>query len=62
MKASVTVTSANGDQHIGKAVIGADGIWSNVRKLFSDDEAVCSQYVAYRGAIPIDDIYISRKP
>jgi len=53
---SVTVTSANGDQHTGKAVIGADGIWSNVRKLFSEDEAVCSQYVAYRGAIPIDDI------
>src|SRR3954465_9657954 len=53
---SVTVTSANGDQHTGKAVVGADGIWSNVRKLFSDDEAVCSQYVAYRGAIPIEDI------
>ena len=27
-----------------------------MRKLFADDEAVCSQYVAYRGAIPIDDI------
>jgi len=53
---SVTVTAANGDQHTGKAVIGADGIWSKVRKLFADDEAVCSQYVAYRGAIPIDDI------
>ena len=24
--------------------------------LFVDDEAVCSQYVAYRGAIPIEDI------
>ena len=53
---TVTVTAANGDQHTGKAVVGADGIWSKVRKLFSDDEAVCSQYVAYRGAIPIDDI------
>ena len=52
----VTVTSANGEQHIGKAVVGADGIWSNARKLFVDDEAVCSQYVAYRGAIPIEDI------
>jgi 3-hydroxybenzoate 6-monooxygenase len=52
----VTVTSANGDEHIGKAVIGADGIWSKTRKLFSEDEAVCSQYVAYRGAIPIEDI------
>ena len=39
-----------------KQSIGADGIWSKVRKLFADDEAVCSQYVAYRGAIPIDDI------
>ncbi|MFP7737059.1 FAD-dependent monooxygenase [Priestia aryabhattai] len=53
---SITVTAANGDRHIGKAVIGADGIWSNTRKLFVEDEAICSQYVAYRGAIPIEDI------
>lgn len=52
----ITVTAANGDQHTGKAVIGADGIWSETRKMFSEDEAVCSQYVAYRGAIPIEDI------
>ncbi len=52
----VTVTAANGDVHVGKAAVGADGIWSKTRKLFSEDEAVCSQYVAYRGAIPIEDI------
>ena len=52
----ITVTAANGDQHTGKAVIGADGIWSETRKVVPEDEAVCSQYVAYRGAIPIEDI------
>jgi 3-hydroxybenzoate 6-monooxygenase len=52
----VTVKAANGDNHVGKAVVGADGIWSNTRKLFAEDQAICSQYVAYRGAIPIEDI------
>ncbi|MGM0886278.1 MAG: FAD-dependent monooxygenase [Bacillota bacterium] len=52
----VTVTSANGTQHSGTAVIGADGLWSKARKLFVEDQPVCSQYVAYRGAIPMEEV------
>lgn len=55
----VTVTSANGDVHTASAVVGADGIWSKVRTLFSDDQPVCSGYVAYRGAIPIEEVKTS---
>ncbi|MGM0903458.1 MAG: FAD-dependent monooxygenase [Bacillota bacterium] len=52
----VTVANQNGEQHEGKAVIGADGLWSKTRKYFSDDQPVCSHYVAYRGTIPISEI------
>ncbi|MFP5114011.1 FAD-dependent monooxygenase [Bacillaceae bacterium C204] len=52
----VIVTNQLGDEFTGKAVIGADGLWSKTRKYFSDDEAVCSHYVAYRGAVPIEEI------
>ncbi|MBM4762909.1 3-hydroxybenzoate 6-hydroxylase [Bacillus sp. B15-48] len=55
----VTVKAENGAVHTGNALVGADGIWSNVRKLFSDDDAVCSGYVAYRGAIPIEEVKAS---
>lgn len=53
---TVTVTAANGDVHTGEAAIGADGIWSKARKLFVEDQPVCSEYVAYRGAIPMEDV------
>lgn len=53
---AVTVTAANGDVHSGEAAIGADGIWSKARKLFVEDQPVCSEYVAYRGAIPMEDV------
>ena len=52
----VSVTAADGSHHIGSAVIGADGLWSNARKLFVEDQPVCSQYVAYRGAIPMEEV------
>lgn len=55
----ITVKAENGDVHKGIAVIGADGLWSNVRKMFSDDQPVCSGYVAYRGAIPIEEVKTS---
>ncbi|ASV67344.1 FAD-dependent monooxygenase [Cytobacillus sp. FSL W7-1323] len=55
----VTVKAENGDVHKGIAVIGADGLWSNVRKMFSDDQPICSGYVAYRGAIPIEEVKTS---
>ncbi|RLL47140.1 FAD-binding protein [Oceanobacillus piezotolerans] len=52
----VEVYNANGEAHVGEAVIGADGLWSKTRKIFSDDQPVCSEYVAYRGAIPMEEI------
>ena len=49
-----SLTNQRGEKIKGKAVIGADGIHSNVRKYFSDDTPVNSAYVAYRGTLPID--------
>ncbi len=55
-EAGVTVKNNNGEQFTGKAVIGADGLKSKTRKYFSDDEPICSHYVAYRGTIHISEI------
>ncbi len=52
----ISVTNQNGKTLSAQAVIGADGLWSNMRKLFSNDEPICSEYVAYRGTIPIDEV------
>ncbi|MFS0781200.1 FAD-dependent monooxygenase [Bacillus sp. 1P06AnD] len=52
----VTVKAADGQVHKASAVVGADGIWSKVRPMFAEDEAICSGYVAYRGALPIEEI------
>jgi salicylate hydroxylase len=52
----VVVTCANGAQFTGQILLGADGIRSVVRKKISDDEPVPSGYVAYRGAVPIEDV------
>ena len=41
--------------HAGALVLAADGLWSTLRANFSDDEPVCSGYVAYRGAIPLSE-------
>ncbi|WP_042348741.1 FAD-dependent monooxygenase [Bacillus massiliigorillae] len=51
-----SVTNQNGEIYRAEAVIGADGLKSNVRKLFSNDKPICSEYVAYRGTIPIEEI------
>lgn len=44
------------DGHVEEAlvVIAADGLHSVARKLLVDDQPVNSSYVAYRGAVPID--------
>jgi 2-polyprenyl-6-methoxyphenol hydroxylase-like FAD-dependent oxidoreductase len=55
-ESGVRVTNKNGEQFTGKAVIGADGLRSKTRKYFSDDQPICSHYVAYRGTIPISEI------
>lgn len=53
---SATIILENGDKYSADAVIGADGVKSNLRKLFIEDEPVNSAYVAYRGTIPIEEV------
>jgi salicylate hydroxylase len=55
-ESGITVTNQRGEQFTGKAVIGADGLKSKARKYFVDDEPICSEYVAYRGTVPIEEI------
>jgi salicylate hydroxylase len=50
------VLFADGTHYRCEGVVGADGLWSRTRRLISDDEPICSQYVAYRGALPMDAI------
>jgi len=52
----VRVTCHDGTSFDGEAVVGADGLWSRVRKTVHDDgEPICAQYVAYRGTLPLSD-------
>lgn len=50
----VAATCSDGRVYRGAAAIGADGLHSRVRRLVSDDGTVFSGYVAYRGAVPVD--------
>lgn len=43
-------------RHEARLVIAADGIRSVARSMLADDEPVSSNYVAYRGAVPIDQV------
>lgn len=50
---SVTVKTAEGVEHSGRALIGADGLRSHVRRYVIDDAIpLASKYVIYRGTIP----------
>lgn len=53
---SVAVGCADGAAYRAEAVIGVDGLRSRLRRLFANDEPVCSGYVAYRGTMPIEDV------
>lgn len=53
---TVIITNQNGEKFTANAVVGADGLKSNIRNLFSEDELVNSEYVAYRGTIPIQEV------
>ena len=51
---TVRVRTSEGEEYTAAAVIGADGLRSNLRKAIIDDELVPSRYVAYRGTVPTD--------
>ena len=49
-------TCADGREFTGEIAIGADGLHSRIRKHFIDDEPVNSGFVAYRGAVPMEQV------
>jgi 2-polyprenyl-6-methoxyphenol hydroxylase-like FAD-dependent oxidoreductase len=51
---SVAVACDDGREFTGDVAIGADGLRSRVRRYFTDDEPVNSGFVAYRGAVPME--------
>lgn len=54
---SVTVTLASGERVTGRALIGADGLWSNIRKrLVGDGMPRVSGHTTYRSVIPTEDM------
>ncbi|GAC1403137.1 MAG: 3-hydroxybenzoate 6-monooxygenase [Candidatus Velthaea sp.] len=54
---SVCVRCADGTSYEADVLVGADGLWSTIRTAIEDDgRPICSQYVAYRGAIPMNEM------
>jgi salicylate hydroxylase len=47
---------ANGDTFETELLIGADGLWSGIRRMLHRDEPTRVPYVAYRGTLPMKDI------
>lgn len=54
--ADAVVVSAGDHRHRGRIAVAADGLHSTLRGKLSDDEPICSGYVAYRGAFPTADV------
>ena len=53
----VSVKLAGGEEIEGSALIGADGLWSNIRpSIVGDGEPVVSGHIAYRAVLPIDEV------
>ena len=51
------VSCAGGTTYECNALIGADGLWSFLRNYVIDDgDPVCVEFVAYRGAIPMEEV------
>ena len=51
----VTALLANGDRVAGRALIGADGLWSNIRRqLVGDGKPRVSGHTTYRSVIPTE--------
>lgn len=47
---------AGSQSHTAEVVLAADGLWSTLRAKLSNDEPICSGYVAYRGAFPTSEV------
>jgi salicylate hydroxylase len=43
-------------REVAPVVLAAEGLYSVARAMFSDDQPVSSAYVAYRGAIPVEQV------
>ncbi|WP_343116055.1 3-hydroxybenzoate 6-monooxygenase [Ostreiculturibacter nitratireducens] len=54
---TVTATLASGERVRGRGLIGADGLWSNIRKRVVGDGAPrVSGHTTYRSVIPVEDM------
>ncbi len=54
---SVTARLANGERITGRLLIGADGLWSNVRKqVVADGPPLVSGHTTYRSVIPTEQM------
>ncbi len=55
--AGVRVRTADGGEHAGAGLIGADGLWSQVRaQLVGDGAPRVSGHIAYRAVLPIEQV------
>lgn len=53
----ITLQMADGSQHTGRALIGADGVHSAIRRqMFGEGAASYSGCMAWRGVVPIDQL------
>lgn len=53
----VRVTTEAGERYVGRALIGADGLWSKVRqKIVGDGKPRPAGHIAYRAVVPTRDV------
>lgn len=51
------VTCADGTTYECEALIASDGLWSVIRPyVIGDGDPLCAEFVAYRGAIPMEEV------